>query len=768
MDNMIENIINGINVEELIIWIKKKIYENGPSDSDLIEMLTYLKYYQKDIFRKYEQDILEIMGVFYKNNEIRSVKGLIMSLYHEEIKQKYNQNYTPIQANIIDNIINNKYFSFSAPTSSGKSYVFRELIKESTKDIIIIVPTRALINEYYIRVCELITDKKVNILTYVEIINTKYSNRNIFILTPERAKELFKHKDILNIEMILFDEAQLGDEDNTRGIFFDSIIRRIERNFPNAKKLFAHPFISNPEAQLKKNNIYNSDSSYYKYSEKTVGQMYVSYENNDFYHFGINKKLMGSKKVKMNEDPIKKILKDNGSILIYTTKSSIYSGAIYKKFNEYIRMCADIEDEEARKLISELKDLIGGSENKSNERYSQMIAMLKKGIISHHGSLPLKARIILEEFTQKGFCRICFSTSTLVQGINMPFDAVWLELFEGSKPLNMRNLIGRAGRSTTSSKFDYGIVIVKDSNKSKFREIMTKNIEIKEKSNLDIQVDGESYEIKEFKEAVLNNEISDEYNLSKKEINRLTEDDINIQVEIILQYLILNNKFITPDVYSAYSKTEKNKVKKAFETIFSKYLNGRELSSGEKTILSTSIRILIWQINGKTFKQIVGYRYAYITRIKERKERYKERYKEMIDIEPKFTMECTDIPNSSLKSYNMFANKKVNEVKYDRIVFDTYDYIDKIIGFKMKDIYYATFKEYYIKTGDERANKMALYLKYGTIEDREIMLLKYGFSFETIEWLYDYIEEINEEYIKFRNIENLDCEKRKEIERYIN
>ena len=59
--------------------------------------------------------------------------------------------------------------------------------------------------------------------------------------------------------MVLFDEAQLGDEDNTRGIIFDSIVRRINNNFPNTKLLFAHPFISNPEVQLKKNSIENGD-----------------------------------------------------------------------------------------------------------------------------------------------------------------------------------------------------------------------------------------------------------------------------------------------------------------------------------------------------------------------------------------------------------------------------------------------------------------------------------------------------------------------------
>ncbi len=59
---------------------------------------------------------------------------------------------------------------------------------------------------------------------------------------------------------------------------------------------------------------------------------------------------------------------------------------------------------------------------------SEMLEKLSLGIVTHHGSMPLAARLILEHFTQSGFCRICFATSTLEQGINMPFDVVYLAI----------------------------------------------------------------------------------------------------------------------------------------------------------------------------------------------------------------------------------------------------------------------------------------------------------------------------------------------------
>ena len=83
-------------------------------------------------------------------------------------------------------------------------------------------------------------------------INKKHSSRNIFILTPERARELFNNKDWINLEFVLLDEAQLSEDKGVRGLYFDSIVRRLKKHFPSTKILFAHPFISNPEALYSK------------------------------------------------------------------------------------------------------------------------------------------------------------------------------------------------------------------------------------------------------------------------------------------------------------------------------------------------------------------------------------------------------------------------------------------------------------------------------------------------------------------------------------
>ena len=162
-------------------------------------------------------------------------------------------------------------FSFSSPTSTGKSFIFRYLINFFEKDIVIVVPSRALINEYYKRISDIVDIKTVNVLTFIDFINTKRVKRNIFIITPERSRDLFTNAHKMNVDLFLFDEAQLSEDDSVRGMYYDSVVRRVFRFFPNSKYIFAYPFIDNPDAQFYKNSIEIVEKTAVPYDYKNVG-----------------------------------------------------------------------------------------------------------------------------------------------------------------------------------------------------------------------------------------------------------------------------------------------------------------------------------------------------------------------------------------------------------------------------------------------------------------------------------------------------------------
>ena len=135
----------------------------------------------------------------------------------------------------------------------------------------------------------------------------------------------------------------------------------------------------------------------------------------------------------------------------------------------------------------------------------------------------------------------------------------------------------------------------------------------------------------------------------------------------------------------------------------------------------------------------------------------------------RYLVGCHDIPDKNLTPYPLISsNMAAKDVDYDLIVYDTYDYLDKLIGFKLSDIFYAIFHQYYEKTKEENALKLAKYFKYGTDKEREIWMLRYGLTFEEIEWADECIDSIDESEIKFNNkIRELDDSKLKTIEQYI-
>lgn len=763
MKEVIKNIINGDQISEIFDHVINNLYMRGPVDGTDMEILSYLALYRPDEFEIYKDRILNYMGVFYKDVKRNSLKEVIFGQYKKYIRDTYDEYYTPVQADIVKNISKANCFSFSAPTSTGKSFVFRNLIEKGANDTVVVVPSRALINEYYLRLCDLMPDKSINILTFIDKINTARARRNIFVVTPERCRDLFKQKDDFNVDLFLFDEAQLSDEESTRGLFYDSIVRRCYKAYPEAKFVFAHPFINNPEAQLVKNHLVDKVAAARLYEQKNVGQMYMCVDdNNVFYHFGIDKTIMGTQKIQCSFDPVERCIKDGGSVLFYVSKSKIYNKGFLNEYGRYIDLCEEIDEDKINYYINELKSFTGGDTIANKDHYSQMISLLKRGIVTHHGSLPLQSRGIMEQYTRDGFCKLCFATSTLEQGINMPFDIVVLDRFEASKPLEMKNLIGRAGRSTEDVRFDYGYVIVSKSNMSKFRDILKKPNVLDAVSVLD-KPEGERSDYSDFKDAILNDTFSDLYNLTNNDLDKFSVEESDTIIKRIMDSFYENGRLITFEEIN----NDRSEIYYTFDRLYRLYL-GRDLSDGEENVLHTAVKIMLWRIYGKTFKNICWYRYSYVSRSSDRK--VLEKFGRKTDeLEAKFITGYDDLPNKGLRAYSIFEKgTKAKDIDYDRIVYDTYDYIDKLIGFKLSDIFYAAFYLYYEKTKDERSLSLAKYVKYGTDNERYIWMIRYGMTFEDIEALDEHIESINEREIVFKqSIYGVPDDKKQSIIRYL-
>lgn len=747
MSNLIQQIKNGEGIEEIFNSVLYRIYGEGPVLASDMETLSYISIFQPEYFNSRINELLTYLGLFYKEDiESDNLATFMFQCFREQINDDFKGYYTPVQASIINNVKNNNAFSFSAPTSTGKSFAIRKVITESVGDVVVVVPSRALINEYYQELCSLIKDKSINILTFIDKINTAKCKKTVFIVTPERCRELFKRKDDFHIDYVIFDEAQLTDEDSKRSLWFDSVVRRCRENYPLAKMMFAHPFVCNPESQLQKNHLEGKDAVSIRYVQRNVGQIFISKDEHGFAYFSIDQASKGQRRVRMEEDPIEQAILHGKTVLFYVSKNSILNNSILIKFAKYIDLCGDVKDEKALEIIKELKDYTGGETIANMNFYSQMLAMMKRGIVIHHGSLPLEARLMIENFTNAGHCRICFCTATLEQGINMPFDLVFIDRLESSDELGVKNLIGRAGRSTVLPKFDFGKIVVDDSKVSRLKKLFSDDIVLKDGSLLDNSGDLGNSEMNELRDAFNDGSFDDNYSLTQSQLLKLQSQDSETTVVKLLDAFFVDDGIVGDDII--YDWKRRGPLFNCFRDIYAIYL-GRGLSEGEDSVVKTALEILIWRVHGKTFSQICHNRYAYASRQSERAKAAALGYRVDKIMARGVQMFC-ELPNPALPRFIPLIPQGTlaKDVNYDTITYDTYDYLDKLIGLYLSDIYYAAFMKYYENHQDERAIKFAKLVKFGTYDEKEILMLRYGLSFDDIVDLKEHISYIGEDRIE--------------------
>ena len=160
------------------------------------------------------------------------------------------------------------FFSYSAPTSMGKSFIMRMFIKDeimhgATKNYALLVPTKALINEVRAKV---ITDlggekntervnylKKHNytVVTAASDIALEEKHNFIFVMTPERLLYLLIAKQDVRIDYLFIDEAHKLSGKNSRAPFYYKVVDMLLQQKTQTHFVFASPNIPNPRVYLR-------------------------------------------------------------------------------------------------------------------------------------------------------------------------------------------------------------------------------------------------------------------------------------------------------------------------------------------------------------------------------------------------------------------------------------------------------------------------------------------------------------------------------------
>lgn len=334
----------------------------------------------------------------------------------------------PEQMKVLDIIGENSGVIFSAPTSFGKTFVvFEYIARVMPKTIVLIVPTLALVDEYKQKIIKKYKSTFSNYKVFTSIDSEKnydFSNNNLFILTHDRvvneeAISIFTEIDFLVIDEVYKLKTDFNDD---RVLILNLAYKFLMEK--SKKYLLLAPFLKdvrNIEKIQNKPVFFSSDFSpvVNKVIERRI-------ENG-------NSRNLETIKI-VNE--------------LFNTKRLVYFPTVLA-LNKFISEPYNFKISLNRSEI--LDEFISWASYEIHEEWS-ILKALNKGILVHHGQLPLGIRMLqLELFDAKdsGY-DIMLCTATLLEGVNTACENIIITKPARNKTnfdaFDFFNLVGRTGR----------------------------------------------------------------------------------------------------------------------------------------------------------------------------------------------------------------------------------------------------------------------------------------------------------------------------------
>lgn len=422
--------------------------------------LLYNFYSEDNFFKMQAATVLVKLGNFpslklainddeFNLDEIKA-ETIIKELYQVAPDSQYV--FTDAQYKVFEELKDSNHFSFSGPTSFGKSFIIESFIKYLIKErnasdnIVILVPTRALINQVKNKLKKEITDRKYKILSHptVPVLYKNKGNKYIFVFTPERLISYLSN-DNPAINYVFVDEAQklITENDSRAPLFYHALML--------AKRKSVNLYFSSP-------NIINSDiflQLFGNSTEETLSITENSVSQNRFFIDCFDKEaIMFTESGKEINIPYNYFstyehenLKNAITILGRGVQNIIYCNTVDDTISYALHFASSLEI----KTNPNLDSLIDLVKTTMHEEY-YLVDCLRKGIAFHFGGLPQRIREKIEALFRNKDIEHIFCTSTLLEGVNLPAknifilsNAIGLRRFSD---VDFWNLAGRAGRLT--------------------------------------------------------------------------------------------------------------------------------------------------------------------------------------------------------------------------------------------------------------------------------------------------------------------------------
>lgn len=516
------------------------------------------------------------MGLSLQNPKYQSA-DIFDELYNGIVKEKLqipcesSLYFFKSQKDVYDRF-QNIYFSYSGPTSMGKSFVMRMFIKQqiinnTNKNYAILIPTKALINEVSGKIIEdlkdLLNEHNYRIVTSAGALSLQQSHNFVLVLTPERLLYLLLDRPDFIIDYLFVDEAHKISSKDKRSPFYYKVVDMLTKNNPSTHVFFSSPNIPNPEVYLKL--VANK-------TEKRTDKIACSYTPVSQMKYTLN--LLSGQAHVYNNLNDKLTTLNNGFIttcsslskLINTigakTQNIVYCNSTFKAVMFAIDFANNLpivgNDQELESLIKEIKNEI------HSEYY--LVDVLSKGVAYHIGYLPSNIRQQIEILYKSGTIKTMFCTSTLVEGVNLPADNLFITSYKNGRSkmgiVDFKNLIGRVGRIEYNL---YGNVFLvttdENTNPQKYEELLQAKIPEQKLSLI-------SELTKPQKQKIIDNLVSGNVEFLKHPATQ-TDDNYSLMRKfaiILLKDIVSGNKDSYVRSQFSYLLTGKveNKIKQAF------------------------------------------------------------------------------------------------------------------------------------------------------------------------------------------------------------
>lgn len=347
---------------------------------------------------------------------------------------------------------NEPYFSYSAPTSLGKSYIMRTFIREQIAkgkqcNFAIIVPTKALINETTEKLTEVLgpelKEKNYRIVTSAGAMALEEEHNFIFAMTPERLLYLLILMKDIPIEYLFIDEAHKISKKDGRSAFYYKVVDMLSQRSTPPHIIFASPNIPNPEVYLQLIPDVANRENYKiatKFSPVNQEKFLIDFKCFELHYYNE----ATQKLTKYCSFPEDKGLLDFVHELGEGARSIVYSNSkdnVVEYALQYATQLQPLHDSDLDVLAQDIRQDVHGD--------YYLADIVEKGVAYHMGYLPSTIRARIESLYKDGKIHTLFCTSTLLEGANLPADNLFITSHKNGgdmSPVDFRNLMGRVGR----------------------------------------------------------------------------------------------------------------------------------------------------------------------------------------------------------------------------------------------------------------------------------------------------------------------------------